>query len=69
VRHAFAFAPGVLDLELAQFLPAQRVEQQRRQNGTIPLALDGLCLRCIQQFARLMIADRGTGTRAPPGGA
>jgi hypothetical protein len=34
------------------------VEQQRRQNGAIPLALDGLCLRRIQQLARLMIAQR-----------
>jgi hypothetical protein len=59
VRHAFAFVPGILDLELAQFLAAQRVEQQRRQNGAIPLALGGLCLRRIQQLARLMMPSAG----------
>jgi hypothetical protein len=44
VRHAFAFVPGILDLELAQFLAAQRVEQQRRQNGATRLLLvDSAC--------------------------
>jgi hypothetical protein len=59
MRHAFGRVPGILDPELAQFLAPQRVEQQRRENnGAISLALGGLCLRRIQQLARLVIADR-----------
>ena len=40
MRHAFARVPEVLDLELAQFLAPQRVEQQRGQDGAVALALD-----------------------------
>ena len=58
MRHAFARVLNILHLQLAQFLAPQRVEQQRRQDGAVALALDGVGLRRIQQFARLMIADR-----------
>jgi hypothetical protein len=56
MRHAFARMLGVLDLELAQFLAAQRVEQQRGQDGAVALALDGFLLRRRKQLARLVIA-------------
>ena len=39
VRHAFARVPEILDLELAQLLAAKRVEQQRREDGAVALAL------------------------------
>ena len=58
MRHAFARVPKILDLEFAQFLAPQRVEQQRGQDGAIALALDGFFLRRIQQLARLVVADR-----------
>ena len=58
MRHAFARVPEVLDLQLAQFLAPQRVEQQRGQNGAVALALDGVGLRRGEQLARLMIAER-----------
>ena len=58
MRHAFARVPEVLDLELAQFLAPQRVEQQRRQNGAVALALDRVVGRRSQQLARLMVAER-----------
>ena len=38
MRHAFARVPEVPDLELAQFLAPQRMEQQRRENGAVALA-------------------------------
>jgi hypothetical protein len=58
MRHAFPRVLKILHLKLAQFLAPQRVEQQRGQDGAVAPALDGLCLRRIQQLARLMIADR-----------
>ena len=58
VRHAFARVPEVAHLELAQLLAPQRVEQQRRQDGAVALALDGVRLRRGQQLARLVVADR-----------
>ena len=38
VRHAFAGVAEVPNLELAQFLAAQRMEKQRRENGAVALA-------------------------------
>ena len=58
MRHAFARVPEILDLQLAQLLAPQRVEQQRRQNGAVALALDRVVLGRGQQLARLVIADR-----------
>jgi hypothetical protein len=58
VRHAFARMPEILDLQLAQLLAAQRVEQQRRKDRAVALALDRVFLRRCEQLARLMIADR-----------
>ena len=45
------------DLEFAQFLAPQRVEQQGGQNGAVAFALDGVRCRCVQQFPGLMIAE------------
>ena len=45
MRHAFTRVPEILDLELAQFLAPQRVEQQRGQDGAVALALDRVGLR------------------------
>ena len=58
MRHAFARVLRVLHLELAQLLAPQRVEQQRREDGAVALALDGVGLRRGQQLARLVIAER-----------
>ena len=44
--------------ELAQFFAPRRVEQQRRENGAVAPALDGLRVGHCEQVARLMIADR-----------
>jgi hypothetical protein len=44
--------------EFAQFFAAQRMEQQRRQDGAVALALDGVRVGRGEQVARLMIADR-----------
>jgi hypothetical protein len=57
VRHAFPRVPEVLDLQLAEFLAPQRVEQQRREDGTVALALDGFGLRRVEQLAGLMIPE------------
>ena len=58
MRHAFARVPEILDLELAQLLAPQRVEQQRGQDGAVALALDRVVLRRVEQLARLVIAER-----------
>ena len=58
MRHAFARVPEILDIQLAQFFATQRVEQQRRQDGAVALALDGVRVGRGEQVARLMIADR-----------
>jgi hypothetical protein len=58
MRHAFARVPEVSDLELAQFLAPQGVEQQRGQDRAITLALDRVGCRRNQQLARLVIAER-----------
>ena len=58
MRHAFARVPEILDLQLAQFLAPQRVEQQRREDGAVALALDRVLLRRVEQLARLVVADR-----------
>ena len=58
MRHALARVAEVFDLELAQLLTPQRVEQQRGQNGAVALALDRVVRRCVQQLARLMVAER-----------
>lgn len=58
MRDAFADVPEVLDLELAQFLAAQRVKQQGGENGSVALAADLAVLWRIEQLARLMIGNR-----------
>ena len=58
VRHAFARVPKILHLQLAQLLAPQRMEQQRRQDGAVALALDGIRVGRCEQFARLVVADR-----------
>jgi hypothetical protein len=58
VWHAFARVPKILHLQLAQLLATQHVEQQRRQDGAVALALDGVLAGRCEQVARLMIADR-----------
>src|SRR4051794_15113434 len=56
MRHAFARVPEVPNLELAQFFAAQRMEQQRRENGAVALAADAVVGWRVEQLARLMIA-------------
>src|SRR4051794_32973382 len=56
MRHAFARVPEVPNLELAQFLAAQRMEKQRRENGAVALAANAVVGWRIEQLARLMIA-------------
>jgi hypothetical protein len=58
MRHAFPRVPEIPDLELAQFLPPQCVEQQRGQDGPVALALQRVRLRRGQQRACLVIAER-----------
>lgn len=55
-RCAAPLVVEVLDLQLAQFVPGQRVIQQRCQHGTVALALHGVGVRRVQQPPRLMIA-------------
>ncbi len=43
MRHALPGVPEITKLELTQLLTAQCMEKQRRQNGPVPLALDGVC--------------------------
>ena len=42
MRHALAGVLAILHPQLAKLLAAQRVEQQRRENGAVALALDGV---------------------------
>ena len=58
MRHAPRRVPGILDLELAQFVAAQRVKQQGRQDGAIALALEAFGIGGDEQLARLVVADR-----------
>ena len=58
MRHAFPRVLGILDLQLAQFLAPQCVEQQGGQDGAVALALDGVIWRRGQQVTGLVIADR-----------
>ena len=46
MRHTFARMPEILHLQLAQLLAPQSVEQQRRQDGAVTLALDRVGLGC-----------------------
>jgi hypothetical protein len=50
--------PEILHFQLAQLFAAQRVEQQRRENGAVALALDRILLRRFEQVACLVVADR-----------
>src|SRR5271170_7286688 len=52
VRDAFARVPKILDLQLAQLIAPQRMEQQRRQDGAVAPALDGVRIRRGEQVAR-----------------
>src|SRR3954462_14029462 len=56
MRHAFADMAEVLHLQLAQFFAAQRMEQQRRENGAVALAANAVVGWRVEQLARLMIA-------------
>jgi hypothetical protein len=56
MRHALARVPEVPNLELAEFLAAQRMEKQRRENGAVALAANAAIEWRIEQLARLMIA-------------
>ena len=58
MRHAFAGVLEIADLELAQLVAPQRVEQQRRQDRAVALGLERIGRRRRQQFARLVVADR-----------
>ena len=58
VRHAFARMAKILDLQLAQFFAPQRMEQQGREDGAVTPALDGVRFGRVEQFARLVVADR-----------
>jgi hypothetical protein len=59
--HALPRVPDVPHLQLAQLLPAQRVEQQRREDCAVALALQRVRLRRGQQFACLAIAEHRRG--------
>jgi hypothetical protein len=48
---SFARVPKILDLELAQFLASQRMEQQRRENGAVAFALDCVVRRRVLKLA------------------
>src|SRR3954447_4082189 len=54
--HALARVPEVPNLELAQFFAAQRMEQQRRENGAVALAANAVVGWRVEQLTRLMIA-------------
>jgi hypothetical protein len=58
MRHAFARVSGILHLQFAQFLAAQRMKKQRGQNGAVALALDRVGRGRGQQRAGLVVADR-----------
>ena len=58
MRHAFARVPEVPHLQLAQLVAPQRVEQQRRQDRAVALALERVGVRRGQQLARLVVAER-----------
>ena len=58
MRHAFSRVLKIPDLELAQFLAPQCVEQQRGQDGPVALALQRVRLRRGQQLACLVIGKR-----------
>ena len=58
MRHAFARVPEILDLQLAQLLAAQRMEQQRGEDGAVALALDRVVRRRLEELAGLVIAER-----------
>jgi hypothetical protein len=51
IRHAFPRMLRILDLELAQLLAPQRVEQKGGEDCTVPLALDRVGLGCGEQLA------------------
>ena len=48
MRHAFARVLRVVHLQLAQLLSPQRMEQQRREDGTVALALGLSVCGCCQ---------------------
>ena len=58
MRHAFACLPEIPNLELAQLVTPQRVEQQRRQDCAVALAAGAVVRGGRQQLARLVIAER-----------
>lgn len=58
VRNAAPHSSKIPDLQLAQFLTAERVIEQRRQDRAVALFLDALVARCAEQLARLVVAER-----------
>jgi hypothetical protein len=57
MRHA---APGVLKIlhfQFTEFLAAQRVVKQRRQDGAVALLLNGFIAGCSEKLAGLVIAN------------
>ena len=58
MRNAAPRVPEIADPQLAQLLAAQRVIEQRRQDGAVAFFLDGFSAGCCEQLARLMVAER-----------
>lgn len=58
MRHAPALLAKIEDPQLGQFLAAQAVVQQHRQDGPVALALQGVAWRRIEEPARLGVAQR-----------
>ena len=58
VHHAPPFLAKVFHQELCQFLPAQRIVEQHRQNSPVALALQGIGRRRIEQRPSLCVAQR-----------
>ncbi len=64
MRNAAPRLPEILHFQLAQLLAAQRVEEQRRQDGAVALLFDGffagrgVLAGCHEQLAGLVVAER-----------
>jgi hypothetical protein len=58
MRDAPPHVSKILDLELTQLLAAQRMIEQRRQDGAVALLLDGFIAGHGQKLASLMVTER-----------
>jgi hypothetical protein len=67
MRHAFARVAKIPDLELAQLVAPQRVEQEGRENGAVTFAARAVVGRRVEQFAGLVIDERRRLAFAPFG--